>query len=402
MTGDIDWPLRFGAEIRRWNLLQGLLAAGPTDAIVLGQGEEPAERPAFTGCDRLVLLPRWLHAWSERQQRWYGSTLGRAALTLGDRRPYDQQYANPRELRSIVRRDIRPADYDLVWFMTAKTIPVMDSPRGPATILDGDDYSYLRELGLLRHSPWYGAKVWNYLDALKLWRQERRYPQRYDFVVRCSADDRARHAAANVVVIPNGITVPAHCGRKPAARLLFVGVLAYPPNAHGVAWFLRHVWPAIRARVPEAGLDIVGKDPPPPVRDAHGKDGVTVHGFVDDLTPLYERASASIVPLFAGGGTRLKILEALARSVPVVSTTLGAFGIEADARHGLERVDSPTAFADRCVDVLTDDSGAMQWRAAAGRDLMAQRYDWRRIQGAVTDLVRRAVAMRSTPKEAVR
>ncbi len=82
------------------------------------------------------------------------------------------------------------------------------------------------------------------------------------------------------------------------------------------------------------------------------------------------------------------------RSVPVVSTTLRAFGIKADAQHGLERVDSPTEFSDRCIGALFDASGAMQF-AEAGHELIAQRYDRRQIQQAVTDLVRRIVATRA-------
>jgi glycosyltransferase involved in cell wall biosynthesis len=262
--------------------------------------------------------------------------------------------------------------------------------QGPPKVLDGDDFDYVREWLLLRSSPWYGAKVWNYVNVTKLWLFERHIHRRFAYVVRCSDLDVRRHPAPNVVAIPNGTVVPEQPSREPEARLLFVGELAYEPNRQGVEWFLSSVWPAIRREIPHAQVDIVGKRASDVITRMHGKDGVVVRGFVADLAPLFRAASASIVPLHAGGGTRLKILESLAYGVPVVSTHIGAFGIDAGPESGVERADATDAFAEQCVRRLRAPSEGSA-RALRGREFVAARYDWRVIQAQVSALALRAV-----------
>ncbi len=393
--GDISWPLGFGAEIRKWNLLQGLLKVGRTDAVIFSSADDPVAHPAFEGCDRIIELPRRHHVPSKIQRTRYESTGGRGYLTLLTTLPFEYQSADLGTPRSIVKWKVKLSDYDLVWFMTGRATLVFDKIRGPATILDGDDFSYVRNLGILRNSPWYGAKIWNYLDLAKMWYRERAYLRRFSFVVRCSEEDRALHPAENVVVIPNGTTVPTKVCRKPERRLIFVGLLTYEPNRNAVEWFLSNVWPAVRQRVPDAAFDVIGLGPSKRIMDAHGKNGISVLGFIDDLLPYYERAAASVAPLFAGGGTRLKILESLGRAVPVVSTSVGAYGIIADATHGLERADSAHAFSEKCIEILANATGETQARAAVGRELMMRRYDWRAIQRDVGNLVHRAVTKRN-------
>src|SRR4029079_16816752 len=128
--------------------------------------------------------------------------------------------------------------------------------------------------------------------------------------------------------------------------------LGYAPNEMGVEWFVSKVWPAIHHEIPAAALDIVGGDPSPALREHGGKKGVSVHGFIADLSPWWRRAAVSVVPLLAGAGTRLKIPESLAYEVPVVTTRIGAFGLEFGGGEGVLQVDDPRQFAARCCDLL--------------------------------------------------
>ena len=111
------------------------------------------------------------------------------------------------------------------------------------------------------------------------------------------------------------------------ATLMFVASFGYMPNVDAAVWFVRAVWPALRARLPRAKLWLVGRDPPASIIALRHRPGVTVTGGVPDLAPLYARASLALVPLRAGGGTRIKLLEALGQGVPVVATRIGAAGI---------------------------------------------------------------------------
>ncbi len=394
VTSSIDWPPRVGGEIRKWNVLQGLRQAGAVDAIVFRQEDAPVMAESFAGCGKVFEFPGHHIRMSERDRLRYSSTLGRGLLTLGTSLPYEYLGADWSELRSRIRREVDLDAYDLIWFATARAALPFGAVAHRRTVLDGDDYSYVRQTLLLASTPWYGAKLWNYLDLIKLRRWERSFPRRFSCVVRCSEEDRKLLPAANVIVVPNGTRLPEHVERAPERRVLFIGDLAYEPNAQGLEWFIERIWPLIRQRVPDAELDIIGRRPPETIQQHHGTSGIVVHGFVKDLAALFRTASVSVVPLLAGGGTRLKILESLGFGLPVVSTTVGAFGIEATPEQGLVLADAPEEFADRCSAELLQ-SSATDPRVQAGRDFIAAHYDWRNIQQQVASLARRVVSERS-------
>lgn len=189
------------------------------------------------------------------------------------------------------------------------------------------------------------------------------------------------------VLIPNGFTfppaLPAERRRQP--RILFLGSLCYHPNIDGLTWFCREVWPRILAQAPGAWLDVAGRYDER-VAGLANLPHVTLHGFVPDLAPVLARSALSIAPLRIVTGTRIKILEAWANGLPVVSTTAGAEGL--DARHGqnLLLADSAEDFAVACVELLTNpDQGR---RLALEAFLQAKRtHDW----GAIAPAVERAV-----------
>jgi glycosyltransferase involved in cell wall biosynthesis len=160
--------------------------------------------------------------------------------------------------------------------------------------------------------------------------------------------------------------------------LLFFGTLSYGPNADGLVWFCEQVLPRVRQSKPDVRLEVVGLDPPPRVTALGRLPGVQVTGFVPDIRPKLWSATMCVVPLLAGGGTRLKILEALAAGCPVISTTVGAEGLELmDGKH-LLIADDPEEFARDVVALLESD--ALRHRLAdAGRRAVAEKYDWQEI-----------------------
>jgi glycosyltransferase involved in cell wall biosynthesis len=187
---------------------------------------------------------------------------------------------------------------------------------------------------------------------------------------------QARHAGG-VIVVPNGVDPeymrPATSpGRE--GSLVFTGLMAYRPNADAVRWFVTAILPLVHRTRPDATLTIVGKDVPSDVAALAGGH-VTVTGWVPDVRPYLEDARVVVVPLRAGSGTRIKILEAFAAARPVISTTIGAEGI--DARPGKEIViaDVPVSFAEQVVRLL-DDADAADRLGRAGRALVEHRYSW--------------------------
>jgi glycosyltransferase involved in cell wall biosynthesis len=185
------------------------------------------------------------------------------------------------------------------------------------------------------------------------------------------------------VVVPNGVDTtffhPAPPGMAPAPgadpQIVFTGMMAYYPNHDGVLYFADAIWPAIRRELPAAHWLIVGAEPPPAVRALDGAAGITVTGRVDDVRPYSWRSGVSIVPLRMGGGTRLKIVEALAMGQAVVSTSVGCEGIAVAPGRNLVVADDPAAFAAAVVDLLRDPARAAAI-GAAGRALAEQQYSW--------------------------
>ena len=209
-----------------------------------------------------------------------------------------------------------------------------------------------------------------------------------DDVLTVSRNDRhalvmAGADATRVHVVPIAIDCAQFqpIARNVASRnILSVSTLFYPPNADGVRWFLRDVFPLVRQQVTDATLTIAG--PRPPVdftrAAAHWPDVLTVTDYVPDLMPHWRRAALSVVPVRAASGMRTRILEALALGVPVVTTTAGVEGIEAIHGEHLLIADEPTEFAAAVARVLNDHALA-QRLAENGRRLVVDKYDWQRV-----------------------
>ncbi len=232
------------------------------------------------------------------------------------------------------------------------------------------------DLGLVR-------RVYNSLNWRKIRQEEVTAWRQFDGALFTSAQDEGRARAlvpsVRARLVPNAVDLrffapspeyPASDGRT----VLFFGTFNYFPNLDGVLFFLRETWPRLAASHPGAHLKIIGADPPAEVRAFQGPR-VELAGLVPDVRPHIAQAAATIVPLRIGGGTRLKILEAMAMGKPIVSTRIGAEGIEATDEHELLLADEPGAFA-VAVGRLLDDGALAGRLGAAARALAEQRYSW--------------------------
>jgi glycosyltransferase involved in cell wall biosynthesis len=164
----------------------------------------------------------------------------------------------------------------------------------------------------------------------------------------------------------------------------FLGGLHWPPNAAGLLWFFQECWPRVRQMAPQAVLTVIGRDPPPEVATAP-HDHIDVTGYVDDPVPYLRETAALIVPLHAGGGMRVKIVDAWAWGLPVVSTTIGAEGLRYTARENVLIADTAQDFAQAVVRLL-EDRELGERLAAAGRQTAEQHYDWRAIYRTWDDI----------------
>jgi len=235
-------------------------------------------------------------------------------------------------------------------------------------------------------------------EARLLARRELTAARRTHTIMAVSDDDAAYFSAlgaARTVVVPNGVDCSAYAGatvaRPGPPTLLYVGALDWPPNATAARLLATEVLAAVRQRVPEARVTIVGKNPPAEVLAlAHSHPNVEVAGNVRDVVPYFRSAHVLAVPLEAGGGTRLKILEAFAAGLPVVSTPVGCEGIDGVHEEHLLVADR-SHFADAIVRSLVDPAAA-GGRARRALRLAAQQYDWSAVGRRAVDAVSRAAA----------
>ena len=200
---------------------------------------------------------------------------------------------------------------------------------------------------------------------------------------------RAFGGRAVPLVVPNGVDLVRHAFRRESPRgetVLFIGDLSWPPNADGVRWLVSHVWPRVRSRRPGARLAIVGRSAPADLVRGGGPD-VVFAGEGGDARAYWLEAAVAAVPLLSGGGTRLKILEAAATGVPVVSTRVGAEGLEFTDETEILRRDDAEPFADAVVSLLADRVAAGR-QAAAARARVEAQYGW----GPIGEAFARALA----------
>jgi glycosyltransferase involved in cell wall biosynthesis len=288
----------------------------------------------------------------------------------------------------------RPFDVALVvWDLAAAWRRHL--PGGLPAVLGLHDVS--PEYAATRARTAHGARApaWR-IEAARLRRFDARWLPRYERVVCVSDEEAARVLAiapgARPAVVPNGVDVAAFtpAEEQPGPpTVLFTGTMNYRPNAEGALWLATEAWPRLRASRPDARLLIVGRDPTAAVRRLHGRDGVEVLGAVPDMAPWFAAAHVVAVPVRSGGGTRLKVLEAAAAGRPIVSTALGAEGI--DLRDGREIVlaDDPPAFASALAGLLADPARRREV-ASAARAVVVARYGWPALGDRLSDVLEEA------------
>lgn len=305
-------------------------------------------------------------------------------------------------MRRVVAALLAQHRYDLVHLDILHVAALMDQFNGVPTLLNEHNVEAMilgrradRELRA-------GARVYLRYQQRKMQRFETWACRQASQVIAVSQADADVLAGwtgrADITVVPNGVDTaffqPSAEAPRPA-ELVYVGGFTWFPNEDAVQSFVADTLPLIAAEVPEVRLTVVGKNPDTAsVRALQQHPRVRVTGMVDDIRPLVAEAAVYVVPLRIGGGTRLKILDALAMGKAIVSTAIGCEGLEVTPGLDIEVADDPAAFAARVVALLRDPARTRRL-GDAGRALVQRRYEWGALGQVFEDTCARAVARRT-------
>lgn len=387
LTPQMPYPPEQGAAIRNYHLIVQVATQHDVALLSFAQQVGQGAGPLAELCRPLIQVPMPPQRTARERLRFLLTT-GKPDMAF---RLYSPAYAQA--LQELLRRE----PFDIVQvegLEMACYVPLIRGwlgERSPKLILDEYNAEYVLQQRAfeadLRSPRRWPESFYSFIQWRRLERFEREICGLVDRVLVVSEADakalRRLVKGLEPVIVPNGVDTTRYHPGLPALplerpALLFTGKMDFRPNCDAMLWFHRHVWPLVRARAPHAHLYVVGKDPPPRFKPLQDDPSVTVSGYVPDILPYFGSADVYIVPLRVGGGTRLKVLEAMAAGLPLVSTTLGVEGIAlSPGKHAL-LADTPQAFAEAILSLLADPERRRALGAAA-RQFVLEHYDWRLI-----------------------
>ena len=267
--------------------------------------------------------------------------------------------------------------HDIVWFHTLGAAHPFKSWKFPKSVMDLDDLrnhfydQYANTVDNFRFKC--SAKV----QAFKWRKHQNEALEKFDRVIVCSEDDKDDLTRDDKVrVIPNGYVAPPTEPQwiPPAPnRIGFIGLLHYDPNRDGLIWFRDKVWPLIRKHNPDVTLRVIGQLPTP--GNHVQAEGFEYLGYLPDTAEEMKTWSSLVVPITYGGGTRIKILDAFSKKIPVVATSIGAHGINAQNGKQMLLSDDPEGFAAHCIELLKNHEKARALACEAWT-LFSETYSW--------------------------
>jgi glycosyltransferase involved in cell wall biosynthesis len=413
-------PVDKGGKIRTYHMLRALRREHHVTYLTLddGSGAADAEARAAEYCHELVRVPFGVRA------KFSAGFYAELAANLVSSLPYFMKKYESAGMRREIEARGRAGEFDVLvcdFLQPSVNVPA----RLPfATVLfqhNVEAMIWKRHYEVQRNPV---KKAYLYGQWRKSFAYERAACRRFDAVVAVSREDaetmRRDYGVERVADVPTGVDTDyfrpgAYLGdgnnnngahrsggdnEQGAARaphnLVFTGSMDWLPNEDAIQYFTREIMPLVKERVPDVTLTVVGRNPYASLVDLSKRDpSIIVTGRVDDVRPYMDGAAAYVVPIRVGGGTRLKIYEAMAMEQPIVSTTIGAEGLPVRDGSHLLLADTPQAFAAAVVRVLTDKPFAAALGQSAAR-LVREEFGWQRVAASFTEISREAVRRKQT------
>lgn len=381
LTPDLPYPSESGAAIRNIGIIRGLAEAGRR-LTLLSFAERSPDRdsnPLFQFCESVHTVP------SPRRGRFARVV----SFCLSARADIEFRLASV-EFEGALRGILQGGDFDLIQFSgieLGRYLPLIDKMKKNAKVVydalnaEAELQRMIAEVDRegIRGLP---AALYSAKQSRRLARFEGAICHGVDATIAVSAEDRAllqQHGGSPVQVMPNGISAaefaPPPGNIREPRQLVFSGKMDYRPNVDAVEWFHRRVFPQARRQFPGVSLLIVGRNPHRRLGRLAADEDVRISGWVESVEPYLHAATIYVAPLRMGSGTRLKILQAMAAGCAVVSTSIGAAGLNDEARGALTIADEAEAFARAIANLLADETLRRDQGMLALKQVAAY-YDW--------------------------
>jgi glycosyltransferase involved in cell wall biosynthesis len=379
LTQVLPYPPDSGPKVKTYYVLKYLAQQHQVTLVSFVRDTDKPEyiRHLETLCERVITVP--IRRAKTDDLRYLGQSLisGDPWMMLRDQRP---------DMRQVLADLAAGTPFDVVHAdqlnMGQYALPFAHSRK----VLDLHNALWMLYKRLSETTPF--TSPMKYL-LMRDWPLLKRYEgemcRRFDAVTAVTEEDRQllleAGARDDITIIPIAIDTEeqALIPRRPTGpHIIHIGTMYWPPNIDGITWFLEAIYPLIKAQVPDVRCTLIGSRPPESIiQRAQTDRTLAVTGYVEDPTPFIEDSSMMIVPLRAGGGMRVKILNAFAQGIPMVSTSIGCEGILTEHNKNILIADDAGGFAEACVRLLTD--YALNARlTAAGRQTAEEHYDYRR------------------------
>ena len=387
LTQVLPYPPDSGPKVKTWNVLKYLAQHHDITLVSFVRGDQTAEVAHLNKyCRAVHTVPMARGIWRDT---W---ALGRSLLS---HQPFLMVRDDRAAMRHLIDQLAAETHFDIAHADQLNMAQYAARVSQVRKVLDAHNALWLLYKRLWdTMSP--GPKKWLLNRDWQIMKQyEGRICRQFDAILTVSEEDKialqeamgatpAQSPISNLkspfTIIPIAIDTDEITKierNQDASHVLHIGTMFWPPNIDGILWFLNEVWPLIQAERPDVVFDIVGAKPPPEITAFNSKaSGINVTGYVADPIPYCEQAGVMVVPLRAGGGMRVKILNALAQGLPLVSTTIGCEGIAVEHEQHLLISDTPENFAQATLRLLKDSTFACQL-GENGRQLIQSTYDFR-------------------------
>ncbi len=393
LTPQLPYPPQKGTALRNWGLIKGLTGRHEVSLLSFTSPIEDVTiaRPLADACERIATVPQPERSRRRRLQEMITSDQPDMALRLAS-----DKYAEALSdwLSSYTFDVVQIEGIELARYLET----IQSARQEVLTVFDDHNCEYLLQertflTDLYSPAQWSGA-AYSFIQWRRLRRYEAEICSGADRVLAVSDADaealRQLVPGLDVTIIPNGIDTEAYQPSRAAGDegdpcLVFTGTMDFRPNVDAVLWFARDVLPLVKGQVPNVEFFVVGQRPHRRLNPLMRDPAITLTGWVEDVKPYFDRATVYVAPLRMGGGTRLKLLEAMSMEKPIVATSLGAEGYPVKNGRELLLADTPKSFAQAVVSLLRDPARRLEL-AQIARTFVEEKYDWQSIVPRLEDV----------------